>query len=112
VTVKDDDLCKRVANLIKATQDYATFLCYIASNAATLLTNWCEYLDLATNNENNKELSNSALNSAIDNQNHLEEIKTEFTKDIQSKKEVLYDCQIKYLSKLNLMFGSDFHLKG
>ena len=30
---------------------------------------------------------------------------------ICDKKEALYESQIKYLSKLNLLFGSEFHLK-
>lgn len=106
ITVKDDDLSKRITNLIKVAQEYAVFLCYIASNAATFLTNWNDYLELAKNNDK-REL----LNSAIENQTKLDGIRQEFEKGIQSKKDALYDCQINYLSKLNLMFDCDFHLK-
>ncbi len=35
----------------------------------------------------------------------------EFENNISDKKEALYESQIKYLSKLNLLFGSEFHLK-
>lgn len=83
-------------------------MCLIASNASSHLTNWKDFLDLAEKNDNATQL----LNEAIKSQNSVEQIRKEFENNINSKKEALYDSQIKYLSKLNLLFGSDFHLKG
>lgn len=107
ITFKDEDLNKRISNLITAAQEYAVFMCYIASNATTLLNNWSDFLEMAEKNDNNNDL----LKKAIEHQNGLDSIKQEFEKDIKSKKDHLYDCQIKYLSKLNILFSSDFHLK-
>lgn len=108
VTVEDEDLNKRISQLIKDAQVYAGYMCFIASNASSHLTNWKDFLDLAGKNDNATQL----LNEAIKSQNSVEQIRKEFENNINSKKEALYDSQIKYLSKLNLLFGSDFHLKG
>lgn len=108
VTVEDEDLNKRISQLIKDAQVYAGYMCLIASNASSHLTNWKDFLDLAEKNDNATQL----LNEAIKSQNSVEQIRKEFENNINSKKEALYDSQIKYLSKLNLLFGSDFHLKG
>lgn len=108
VTVEDEDLNKRISQLIKDAQVYAGYMCVIASNASSHLTNWKDFLDLAGKNDNATQL----LNEAIKSQNGVEQIRKEFENNINSKKEALYDSQIKYLSKLNLLFGSDFHLKG
>lgn len=72
------------------------------------MTNWKDFLDLAEKHNGATQL----LNEAIKSQNSVEQIRKEFDNNINSKKEALYDSQIKYLSKLNLLFGSDFHLKG
>lgn len=108
VTVEDEDLNKRISQLIKDAQVYAGYMCFIASNASSHLTNWKDFLDLAGKNDNATQL----LNEAIKNQNSVEQIRKEFENNINSKKEALYDSQIKYLSKLNILFGRDFHLKG
>lgn len=108
VTVEDEDLNKRISQLIKDAQVYVGYMCLIASNASSHLTNWKDFLDLAEKNDNATQL----LNEAIKSQNSVEQIRKEFENNINSKKEALYDSQIKYLSKLNLLFGSDFHLKG
>ena len=83
-------------------------MCYIASNASSHMTNWKDFLDLAEKHNDATLL----LNEATKSQNSVEQIRKEFENNINSKKETLYDSQIKYLSKLNLLFGSDFHLKG
>ncbi|MDL2309801.1 hypothetical protein LJC39_01615 [Parabacteroides sp. OttesenSCG-928-B22] len=106
ITVKDDDLSKRITNLIKTAQEYASFMCYIASCAAACMADWNDYLELAKNNDNNKTI----LSSAIESKSNLESVKQDFENGIQSRKDALHDCQIKYLSKLNILFGSDFHL--
>ena len=72
------------------------------------MTNWKDFLDLAEKHNGATQL----LNEATKSQNSVEQIRKEFENNINSKKEALYDSQIKYLSKLNLLFGSDFHLKG
>lgn len=107
VTVEDKDLTSRITNLIKDAQTYAGYMCYIASNAASHLTNWEDFLVLAEKNDNATQL----LNEAIKSQNSVEQIRKEFENNISDKKEALYESQIKYLSKLNLLFGSEFHLK-
>lgn len=108
VTVEDEDLNTRISQLIKDAQVYAGYMCYIASNASSHLTNWKDFLDLAEKHNGATEL----LNEAVKSQNSVEQIRKEFENNIKSKKEALYDSQIKYLSKLNLLFGSDFHFKG
>lgn len=108
VTVEDEDLNKRISQLIEDAQVYAGYMCFIASNASSHLTNWKDFLDLAGKNDNATQL----LNEAIKSQNSVEQIRKEFENNINSKKEALYDSQIKYLSKLNLLFDRDFHLKG
>ena len=107
VTVEDNDLTSRVTDLIKDAQAYAGYMCYIASNAASHLTNWEDFLDLAEKHNNATQL----LNEAIKSQNGVEQTRKEFENNISDKKEALYESQIKYLSKLNLLFGSEFHLK-
>ena len=96
VTVEDKDLTSRITNLIKDAQTYAGYMCY-----------WEDFLILAEKNDNATQLLNEAINS----QNSVEQIRKEFENNISSKKEALYESQIKYLSKLNLLFGSEFHLK-
>jgi hypothetical protein len=107
VTVHDEDLTNRITTLIKNAQDYSTFMCYIASNASSHLVNWKDYLDIANKYGDDKTI----LNKAIESQEKVASIREEFEEEISKKQKVLYDSQIKYMSKLNLMFGSDFHLK-
>lgn len=108
VTVEDKDLNARISQLIKDAQVYAGYMCYIASNASSHLTNWEDFLDLTGKNGNATQL----LNETIKIQKSVEQIRKEFEDNINIKKDALYESQIKYLSKLNLLFGSDFHLKG
>jgi hypothetical protein len=107
ITVENDDLRKRTTSLIKTANDYSSFLCQVASNAATHLNNWNDYLKLAEKNDNSQKM----LLAAIDSQNKLEALRQEFERYYKSNREPFYDSQIKYLSKLNFMFGSEFHLK-
>ena len=51
------------------------------------------------------------LNKAIESQENVAKLRKKFEDEISEKQKTLYDCQIEYLSKLNLMFKSDFHLK-
>ena len=92
VTVEDKDLTSRITNLIKDAQTYAGYMCYIASNASSHLTNWEDFLVLAEKNNNSTQL----LNEAIKSQNSVEQIRKEFENNISGKKEALYDSQIKY----------------
>lgn len=108
VTVDDKDLKSRISKLTEDAQNYANYMCYIASNASSHLTNWKDFLDLAEKHNGATQL----LNEAVKSQNSVEQIRKEFENNINSKKDALYDSQINYLSKLNLLFGSDFHLKG
>ena len=71
------------------------------------MVNWKDYLDIANKYGDDKTI----LNKAIESQEKVASIREEFEEEISKKQKVLYDSQIKYMSKLNLMFGSDFHLK-
>lgn len=106
ITLSDKDLKKIIASLIEPAQEYAGYMGYIASTAILHLTHSHELMKLATQNDNNSAL----LDKAIESNQQLSEIRTEFEQDIDAKEKLLHDCQIKYLSKLNLMFKSDFHI--
>ena len=71
------------------------------------MKNWEESLELATQNNNSQQL----LDLAIKSQNGVAAIRKEFETSIDEKREALYDFQIKYLAKLNTLFGSNFHIK-
>lgn len=106
VTIIDADLNKRISELVQATQKYAQYLCYIASNASSHLTNWHEYLQLG------KETKNSeVLQQAIQSQANVDKIRQEFENGIKSEQEPLYDCQIKYMAKLSSLFGEKINFK-
>ena len=108
VTTNDEDLNKRISELIENSQKYSIFMCYIASNASSYLDNWNYLLDIANKNDGNSTI----LKKINESKNSLEIIRKEFEDGIVEKQNKLYDSQIKYMSKLNLLFGRDFHLKG
>ena len=107
ITIEDKKLTDIISKLIKESQQYAGYMCYIASNANSHMKNWEESLELATQNNNSQQL----LDLAIKSQNGVAAIRKEFETSIDEKREALYDFQIKYLAKLNTLFGSDFHIK-
>lgn len=107
ITIEDKKLTDIISELIKETQQYAGYMCYIASNASSHMKNWKESLELASQNNNSQQL----LDLAIKSQNGVAEIRKEFETSINEKREALYDIQIKYLAKLNTLFGSSFHIK-
>lgn len=106
ITVNDKDLNKSITNLIEPAQGYANYMEYIANNAVASLTNLHNLIKLATQNDDNSTF----LQTAKESKDMFSKIRQEFEKDIKARKNLLYDCQIKYLSKLNLMFKSDFHI--
>lgn len=103
----DADLNKLISDLRNETQKYANFLCYIASNAGNYLNDRHKNFELAMSNDNNKLMSDNVEESIC----KFNEIRKEFEDNAQIKKETLYAYQIKYLSKLTALYGSDFHLK-
>ncbi len=107
VTTHDKDLNDRMSKLIEKAQNYSHYMCYIASNVSSHLVNWKDLLDIAEKNNNDKTI----LNKAIESQENVAKLRKKFEDEISEKQKTLYDCQIEYLSKLNLMFKSDFHLK-
>ena len=107
ITIEDKSLTDIISELIKEAQQYAGFMCYIASNASSHMNNWRESLELASQNNNSQQL----LDLAIKSQNGVADIRKEFEMSIDEKREPLYDSQIKYLAKLNTLFGSNFHIK-
>lgn len=107
VTVKDKELNSIISELKNKAQDYALYMCYIASNASSHITNKQDFLNLSEKHDNSYDL----LNEAVKSNNAIERTKKEFENGMKSKKDSLYDYQIKYLSKLNHLFDSDFHLK-
>ena len=108
VTTYDEDLKDRLSELIKFAQNYSQYMCYIASNVSSHLENLKDLLDIAEKYDNDKTI----LNKAAESQEKVAKLRKEFEDEIGEKQKPLYDCQIDYLSKLNLMFKSDFHLKG
>lgn len=107
ITIDDKSLTDIISELIKEAQQYAGFMCYIASNASSHMNNWKESLELASQNNNSQLL----LDLGIKSQNGVADIRKEFETSIDEKREPLYDSQIKYLAKLNTLFGSNFHIK-
>ena len=107
ITIPDKDLDTRITDLIQEAQSYAAYMCYIASNASSYMKNWQIFLELAYKNNNNQQL----LEEAKKNQEGVTKTRKEFEDNIEEKKSALYDKQIHYLSKLNTLFGSDFHIK-
>ena len=108
VTTYDEELKDRLSELIKFAQNYSHYMCYIASNVSSHLENLKDLLDIAEKNDNDKTI----LNKAAESKENVAKLRKEFEDKIGEKQKPLYDCQIDYLAKLNLMFKSDFHLKG
>lgn len=106
VTINDKDLTSIISDLMNTAQDYALYMCYIASNAYSHMSNKQDYLS-SSEKHNNCEL----LRKAMESQHSLEDTISEFEEGIDAKKKTLYDSQIKYLSKLNRLYDSDFHLR-
>lgn len=107
VTVKDKELHSIISELKNKAQDYALYMCYIASTASSHMINKQSFLDLSERHNNSCEL----LKEAVKSSNAMECIRKEFENEISAKKDSLYDYQIKYLSKLNRLFDCDFHLR-
>lgn len=107
VTAKDDDLHSIIAELRNKAQDYALYMCYIASNASSHMTNRQDFLSLSEKHDNSCDL----LNEAVKSNNAIEHTRKEFENGISTKKDPLYDSQKKYIAQLNRFFDSDFHLK-
>lgn len=72
----------RISQLTEDAQNYANYMCYIASNASSHLTNWKDFLDLAEKHNGATQL----LNEAVKSQNSVEQIRKEFENNINSKK--------------------------
>lgn len=90
MTVEDKDLTSRVTDLIKDAQAYAGYMCYIASNAASHLTNWEDFLDLAEKHNNATQL----LNEAIKSQNGVEQTRKEFENNISDKRRLCMKAKL------------------
>lgn len=71
------------------------------------MTNKQNFLDISESHNNSCDL----LKEAVKSNNAIECTRKEFEDEICVKKESLYDDQTKYLTKLNRLFDSDFHLK-
>lgn len=107
ITTQDKDISSRITDLVQEAQAYAAYMCYIASNASSYMNNYQNSLELAYKNNYNQQL----LEEAIKNREGVDKTRKEFEDNIGEKRNALYDKQINYLSKLNILFGSDFHIK-
>ena len=107
ITIQDKDISSKITDLIQETQSYAAYMCYIASNASSHMKNYHSSLELAYKNDNNQQL----LEEAIKSREGVDNTRKDFEDNIEEKRKALYDKQINYLSKLNNLFGSDFHIK-
>ena len=63
ITIEDKKLTDIISELIKESQQYAGYMCYIASNANSHMKNWEESLELATQNNNSQQLLDLAIKS-------------------------------------------------
>lgn len=106
VTIDDKDLISRISNMETMAQKYASYMCYVASNASNYLNNYHVFLNLAEKHD-----SKEIIHNAKESKNALETIRNEYEDEIEKLKKSLYDSQMKYLSKLNILFHGDFHLK-
>lgn len=106
VTINDKDLSTIIYDLMQKAQEYANYMCYIASNGANQMNAWATTFEVGIE-KNNSEILKSSLNF----QNSIEKIREDFEKNIDKTREPLYNLQIKYLAKLNFLFDSDFHIK-
>ena len=96
ITIQDKDISSKITDLIQETQSYTAYMCYIASNASSHMKNYHSSLELAYKNKSREGVDNT---------------RKDFEDNIEEKRKALYDKQINYLSKLNNLFGSDFHIK-
>lgn len=107
VSIDDEYTIKRINNLVNSSQQYVAFICYIASNTISHLSDWKTFFDLANQNQNNSALSKMA----IDSMEQLQGTRNEFENDIKEKEEKLYDDMVKYLAALKRLFRQEFYLK-
>ena len=107
ITIQDKDISSKITDLIQETQSYTAYMCHIASNASSHMKNYHSSLELAYKNDNNQQL----LEEAIKSREGVDNTRKDFEDNIEEKRKALYDKQINYLSKLNNLFGSDFHIK-
>lgn len=106
VSVDDKELITLIEHLQNQAKPYASFMCRIASNALSLFSDRIKFLELSEKYKN-KDL----LSKAIDCQNKANQVRKEFEEDIKDKKKALYEAQMGYLSKLNILFDSKFYLR-
>lgn len=105
-TINDNDWNSIITDLTQTAQDYANYMCYIASNSANQMKSRAAIFKVGIE-KNNTEL----LKQVEDYKNNIVKIRTEFEENIDEKRQALYNFQIKYLAKLNIFFESDFHIK-
>lgn len=103
----DEYTIKRSNNLVSSSQQYVVFLCYIASNAISHLSNWKIYFDLANESKENSELSKMATDSLL----QLSKTRKEYEDKISEKEKKLYNDMVEYLSALKKLFKQEFYLK-
>lgn len=107
VSTDDEYTIKRSNNLVKSSQEFVVFLCYIASNAISHLTDWKIYFDLATKSKDNSELSKMATDSI----QQFSQTREEYEDKISEKEKKLYNDMVEYLSALKRLFKQEFYLK-
>lgn len=107
VSTDDEYTIKRSNNLVKSSQELVVFLCYIASNAISHLTDWKIYFDLANESKDNSELSKIATDSLL----QLSKTRKEYEDKISEKEKKLYNDMVEYLSALKRLFKQEFYLK-
>lgn len=107
VNLDNDNVNKTIQTLVKSSQNYSFYLCVVASNATTYLSNWRSYLELAEKNENNASL----LKASIENQDNLTQLRADFEEQSPKEWELHYANIIKYLSLLRKLYSIDFHLR-
>lgn len=107
VSIDDEDIIKCINNLVNSSQQYVAFICYIASNAISHLTDWKIFFDLAIQKENNAQLSKVAR----DHMEQLLKTRNEFENEIKEKEKNIYDDMVKYLATLKRLFKQEFYLK-
>lgn len=107
VSTDDEYTIKRSNNLVKSSQEFVAFLCYIASNAISHLTDWKIYFDLANKSKYNSELSKMATDCI----QQFSQTRKEYEDKISEKEKKLYNDMVKYLPALKRLFKQEFYLK-
>lgn len=107
VSTGDKYTIERSNNLVKSSQEFVVFLCYIASNAISHLTDWKIYFDLANQRHGNPQLSEMATDSL----QQFSQTRKEYEDKINEKEERLYNDMVEYLSALKRLFKQEFYLK-